>query len=336
MRTPTFGVLTTLLYLTTACGDDSAPDAPGSGGSGATGGGSGGTAAAASGGSGGSGAGSSGGTGGSTPASGGSGASGGSSSGCEGEFGPAETILEATGFYIASPSVTGDQLELFYVEEVIGVRQSTVKVLRRESGAEPFGAAETVQELSVCAAYEGQTLDVSGDGLRMYFTCHADELATAPLRRAVRPDRSSPFVIDPEPLGSVGVSIDLSSDELTALSATDGAGAAPRMYTRASATEGFGAGQAIPGIDVGLINPELSGDGLSLLGALPGDDYFYHLAIARRSAITEPFSGLTGEGLPTPPAAISYASPALSTDCRSLYFVRIDASGNFTLHVAKR
>jgi hypothetical protein len=316
-----------IVAVIAACGDDGASTNPTGG---AASGGAGGSAATASGGAGGSAATASGGTGG--DASGGM--AGANSGGCSGVFGPHELVREDPGLSIGTPTLTADELELFYVQESSDI-QSAVVVLRRASPAAPFSVPQAVPELSVCQMGEAQSLDVSADGLRIYFSCHQEGYKSAALRLASRAQRSSPFVPDPDPIGMVGLSIDVSRDELIAFSSANGAEQVPKVYTRPSLDDSFGGDEPVPGIEVDLLNPELSPDGLALLGAVR-TDLQHSLTVARRSSPSEAFSAQSADGLPAPPAGESYASPVLSADCRSLYFVRVDELGTFSLQVAHR
>ncbi len=83
---------------------------------------------------------------------------------------------------------------------------------------------------ATCAAEDYPALDVSDDGLRMYFTCLD---GPAPLRLATRTSRSAAWVVDADPIGTVGDSITVSGDELTAVGVRDLASSPrPDAYAR--------------------------------------------------------------------------------------------------------
>lgn len=327
-RTPLspFGLplLGTLSLGTLCCGPDQgqADGGPGASGAGAAQGGGAGTGSG-TGGQGGSGAGLGG-----TAAGGSSGAAGGNGAvECTGAFGPPELLFsdEDTG----SLSVTADELELFYSSA------SGAKIRTRQVRGEAFGEPTTLDQLAnACEADKTiVTLDVSEDGLRLYFTCssydtvgHAEE----PLMLAERESRSAEFDVADEPVGFVTSSFGVSADELVVYSLQldiDTVSGQTTMWERSSTDDPFGGPSAVPGITVQFAHPDESKDGLALYGALRPD---YRLAVASRRSAGAGFSAPVTDGLPSPPMGQRDASPAISADCRTLYFTRLPSASSTT------
>jgi hypothetical protein len=333
-------ILTCSLGLLVACGESQGPGAAGSGGNGNAGGNSasGGQSMAGSsnaragapagggseqGGGSSSGAGPAGGGGAGSVGGGGAGGSPSVSTGgmgmlsgvCEGAFQqPAPQILVGESI-LSSPTVTGDELELFFSVEGV------ISSYERASTDVVFSEATTVTELSGACAYVGG-LDVSLDGLRLYIAC-SDEAAgyLGPLRLATRADRAAPFVLSPQSLGTVGASISISEDERTlyAVTPTPGEGGYTHVYERASLDEPFGAGELVQGLGGSFRHPEISPDGLDLFGITGSDS---RLVVATRGTPEGPFSAPTNVGLPAPAANYRQFAPTVSESCR-LYYLNL-------------
>jgi hypothetical protein len=218
------------------------------------------------------------GAGGSEPSTAGSNGVGASAgAGAVGGGGPSGTLVNAhpvmfepSGSQISGISLTGDELELYYARNYDGF---SIMRARRPATTEPFGYPEYLAELvNVCGQNQRANPDVSGDGLSLYITCTqlvdvgmSEGIST--LRVARRPDRSSAFVLEPEPVGGVYASAGISADELVAYTDGEIFNTAPRMFMRASKTESFGEPQAVPGITEPLNSLDISDDGLALFGS---------------------------------------------------------------------
>jgi hypothetical protein len=196
---------------------------------------------------------------------------GGGSSGVSGRAYP--IFFEESGIQMNGISLTGDELELYYSRNYAGSPISSVVRRRRATKTEAFSVPEYPQELAdVCEPGERINPDVTEDGLALYVTCtQAVEIGTSEgvstLRVARRTDRSSAFVLEPEPIGGVFASAGISADELTAYTDGEIFNTAPSLFTRASKTESFGEPQPVPGITEPLNSLDISHDGLALFGS---------------------------------------------------------------------
>lgn len=202
--------------------------------------------------------------------------SGGSAMGrsCSGAVGPAAAVFtEAVGVRLGGVGLTGDELEVYYVQRLGDAPPGVVRRKRASKDA-PFGGVETLPELAdACRPDQHVNQDVTDDGLALYVTC-TDMVdiglpeGVSTLRVARRPDRASAFTLQTEPAGGVLASAGISADELTAYTDGEIYNTAPRMFTRATKAESFGGeAQPIPGIDVPFNSPDISNDGLVLFGA---------------------------------------------------------------------
>jgi hypothetical protein len=96
------------------------------------------------------------------------------------------------------------------------------------------------------------------------------------------------------------------------------------MQTRSDVNQAFGALGPAPGLPT-VRNPEPVPGGLMLFAA----DYssaraHAHLVTVERPDEESDFNAPSTTGLPTPPQGFGDYSPALSGDCRTLYFTRYD------------
>jgi hypothetical protein len=226
---------------------------------------------------------------------------------------------------ISSPTLAGDELELFFVQRQRDLRARHVFRIERSAKDQSFGDPIAVPELDdVCPLDDEWSLSITPDGLRLYIGCYTGNgMGTpGPLSLARRSARDAPFVLDVMTYGTVGHGVIVTADELTALSSAefDSAGRAPPVeYARENLDEAFGASRTIAGLEeVFLTAPSLSPDGYSLFGALRPD-----LITASRSALDAPFGEpavlFTGDT-----STLLYGSPEISADCRTLYFLRAD------------
>jgi hypothetical protein len=137
-----------------------------------------------------------------------------------------------------------------------------------------------------------------------------------------RPGPGAAFELPPEVVGEVGLSIGLTRDELTAYGTSlDPAIGAVVWHHRSSLSETFGPAKVAPGA-ISLSNPEPSPDGLALWGVVNVPNATRkQLAVSRWNEETQSYETPTRVGA-APAEGSSDASPALSSDCRSVYFTR--------------
>ncbi len=247
---------------------------------------------------------------------------------CSGDFGePAPLFVAATDAIPQSFTVSPEELELMYVSDAAGVRGIERRL--RESRAEAFGEATTPAELSdACDRVDSSltvgTIDLSPDGLTLYISCEVSVTVPATLVIAQRADLSSPFQVDTTLRGEVGPSFATADGREGYSNAPDSLDIVD-LFRRDDEMSPFtNAGS----LAIELRSPDPSDDGLRLYGTVPvaGSDSDYRLAVAERSSTVESFGPPSVEGLPAPPEGFSDATPAVSGDCRALYFLRYSAT----------
>jgi hypothetical protein len=210
------------------------------------------------------------------------------------------------------------ELELLYGAGPVGM--TTPRGFYRSVRAnrdQPFTPGEPVPELD--ATCGDATLlrsgDLSADGLRYYFTCYATfESGPAPLRVARRSSSSAAFVVDAESRGTVGAGPSISADELTLFTSPSALQGVPLVHSRGTTNEPFGTGTALGGL-VDLFTPEISPDGRFLFAARGPQ-----LVVSEHVGDTFSAPQVVHQ---KDPSAGAMGSPAISSDCRSLYFVDV-------------
>jgi hypothetical protein len=209
-----------------------------------------------------------------------------------------------------------------------GTRLPTVRT--RPTIDSAFGEPTILWEIStgceqVRPGTELAALDLSLDGRSLYLGCsdyNWEAGSSGPLLMFERPGPGTAFELPPEVVGEVGISIGLTRDELTAYGTSlDPAIGAVVWYHRSSLSEPFGPAKVAPGA-VSLSNPEPSPDGLALWGVVNVlNATRKQLAVSRWNEETQAYETPTRVGA-APSEGSSDASPALSSDCRSVYFTR--------------
>ncbi len=255
---------------------------------------------------------------------------------CSGTFGEAELFFEDPGWLSQALTPSADGLEFYYARLALdpdlddsGTRLPTVR--RRASADAEFGEPVLLSALATtCEAVRPGTefaaFDLSVDGKRLYMGCSDYGRvagSSGPLLLFERTATDESFVTPPLVIGEVGISVGLTRDELTAfaMSLDPNVNAVVR-YDRSSVAAPFGEGKVVSGTR-GLANPEPAPDGSSLWGvsAVPGGARL-QIVVFEWDASTESYQA-TGAPLGAPPEGTSDVSPALSRDCRAVYFSRI-------------
>jgi hypothetical protein len=245
---------------------------------------------------------------------------------------------------IASITVSPDELEVHFAMRDSGGLWHYIRSTRRiKTAVWPVG--EVVPELdAACDPSYERSIDLSRDGLRAYLVCFPDnQHADGLLRIARRPSVGAPFVLDARDYGTVGGSLAISADELVLYTSSSNyvTPGPPRMFTRSSVSENFGAAKAIPGLEggdagaqVNMTTPDPSPDGLSLFGSLDTS-----LVVVERSSPGGNFGAPTivDEGDPVN-RNILIGSPDVSADCKSIYYVHVGAAATpiYTINMQVR
>lgn len=252
------------------------------------------------------------------------GGTGGVRSACSGAFGSPGIMAADPNDHPNSLSPTGDELELFYIQgETTSNPTRRIVKRSRNNTNDIFGPVTPVTELaSACGTDIQGSIDVTDNGLRMYIDCEPqDTTQPTSVRIAQRTNRTSPFTMLNGTFGSVGYSISVSTDELT-LYATPPpvSNGVPAQYTRPTPDAPF-TGPTSIGISTNVFNPEPSYTGLELYGSDSTQ-----LLVAQRNSPTATFGTPTPVAGITPPTGMRDVTPAITPDCRAIYFVRIQTA----------
>ncbi len=230
---------------------------------------------------------------------------------CTGIFGLGTVIVPGV-LAASSPAVTADELEIFLGDG------PHFAVVRRSAVPAPFTARTALPELDAACASAGLAnpqIDVSADGLRVYFTCSS---AASPVFVAHRADRRSAFVVD----GTVADGVELLAvvdDERAIYGASGGA---PFRAIRAAIGEPFPTLHIVAELaTIQLTAPDLSPDGLTLYGSFAG-----HVVSYARPSASGTF-GTTPTTLDLATAGEMVGSPEIAPSCRTLYFLLRDTVG---------
>ncbi len=251
---------------------------------------------------------------------------------CSGSFGEPELLFYDENERTESLAPTGDELELFYVQSNADASVRRVAVRARTSASETFGDASFPQGLAdVCGSDRVDSVDISEDGLSLYVACIQQDLEEpATLRLAKRATRAEAFVVSAQSFGRVWHSISIGTDQLS-LYAQPASANAPVVSRRLSTSDPFPAAEAVE-IAGWLGNPDVNHSGLEIYGTVTNETTSLpQLVVAKRPATNLPFSEPTTAGLPE----VSAASPAISADCQTLYFVRVVADGGKPSYLAE-
>lgn len=237
--------------------------------------------------------------------------------GCGGTFGPGVLVFDGVSRALG-PAVTGDELELFFFDEVGEVGLAT-----RARTSDPFTTYRMVPELSaLCGGSTVTGVDVSEDGLRAYVACSVVGLVQA--HRSSR-DAGAAFVQDAV-VATTASTPAVVQDELELYDQMLGQ---VTRATRSSTSSPFSAPVPLTGLaGVGdTSSPDLSPDGLTLYVSLttpPGSSTRQLVSFTRASTSAE-FSASTQSFLGIESSTNS-GSPEVTASCRSMYFAQLDGS----------
>jgi hypothetical protein len=293
----------------------------------------GGAESAASGGGAGTGGGAGSGGNGGSAASGGSGGSSGGTLNCEGAFGLPRLLLDAGTQHLASPTLPGDELELFYVTYDPDGTNRRIRRSTRASRTETFPLGSEVAELNALCTdpAERAAIDITADALRAYVSCA--DTALGRMLLAQRTSKTAPFLAVGSVSTEIGGSAAVNATELAVYSTGASAGTTtPLVATRGSTAEPFGTPAPVPGLTgIDLVAPDPSPDELWLFGGFQGRQ----LSVAHRNTTSEPFGAPVDITVPL----FASGAPHVSVDCRRVYFIAIetaDAGSRWGIYVIER
>lgn len=270
---------------------------------------------------------------------------------CSGEFSEPEVLFEEPGWIAQALTPAANGLEFFYARLAVDLSLddsgSRIPTLRsRPSPDADFGPPVILTSLATaCEGAQTGTefagFDLSLDGKRLYMTCSSfsrEPGVTGPLLMFERSTWGDPFELPSTVVGEVGISVGLTRDELTAYGTSLDPTITPIVrYRRSSRSEPFGNAELVPEITQ-LGNPEPSPDGLALLGIISVPQTLStQIAAARIDEETLTFQEPAAILAP-PPEGTTDVSPALSSDCRAIYFARVvrGAAQTTEIMVARR
>lgn len=255
-------------------------------------------------------------------------------------FGPPVLVTELSSpAFDDDPTLTDDQLEIFFASNRVGGRSGDLWTATRPSTSDPWNAPIPIEALNTTT--NDACPSISPDGLTLFF-CHAVAGETD-LYYSVRATRSSPWaprmpIPELANVGSEEIGPSLTADAKTIYFASDRTGDF-ELYvaTRPLVTVPWGAPVGIAELSSPLIDtaPTIADDGLTLwfassrAGTLGRQDVY----VAARAGPGDPFVSTNVTEINT---ADSETDPWISPDGRTLYFARVDAAGDSEIFVAER
>lgn len=235
-------------------------------------------------------------------------------------------------------TLTGDMLEIFFESDRVAVGQSDIYTAKRASVTDPWSTPTRIDELST--AYLETSMEVSTDGLTMYFSSNRPPSTTVDVFVTTRPNRSSPWTA-PVMVSTISSMSDNDynaqpwSDTVLFLgSARLPASGGSDVYrsTRSSKSDVWGAPVVVPGLDSNRYEGEAFADATGAIwftGDAAGDDDIWR---------AEP----NGDGTFKPAQLVNEIcgadvenDPWLSPDGHTIYFTST-RSGSLDIYVAHR
>lgn len=249
---------------------------------------------------------------------------------CGGTFGEPHLLFQDAGeYHLNSPSITADELSMYYLETPAAEELDEATTLeRRVVRRERTSLSEPFSEPTVHAEFDGaceptarlDTIQVSRDGLRLYWMCAPlDGPLEGDLRMASRPNQSAPFELSTLSLGPTSFQFNVSIDELSLLSFSSPDDPDILLSRRDSREEPFSDPVTVVDAAAGLQWPDLGPDNTTLVGTRISAA-IHRVVVATRSSDLGTFETFTNEGMPAT-ANGPDLGPTLSNDCKRLYFV---------------
>jgi hypothetical protein len=223
---------------------------------------------------------------------------------------------------VSALTLSPDELELIYNADILGGSNPALYSARRASKTDMFSNPVGLPELDAACTSPIHTRsgDLSFDGLTFYFACYlSTERKPTPLRVARRTSLDAPFVLEPEPIGELIAGPSVSRDELELFSAL--ADVPAMRLGRDDISEPFGPAEPVAGFEMlALATPDIAANGRDIfVSQTTTGGSSYGIARATRSGPGAAFGPLEWV-LPENPDE-AFRSPAISNDCRSLYYV---------------
>ena len=181
-------------------------------------------------------------------------------------FGAPQTVTELDGgSFSGNPTVTGDQLEIYFDSTRSG--QNCMYTATRANTGDTWGAP-----VEVLCGYSGPY--VTADGLALYFNSVLDSTEEGAIYSSTRASRgdafSNPTLVASLPSSPASGYPALSGDQLAIYyEAESGASGLLELWqaTRASSSDAFANPERIPGIATGAEDVSVTADGLELFFA---------------------------------------------------------------------
>jgi len=256
---------------------------------------------------------------------------------CTGTFGDPTLVMDGAGMRIGGLTLGADELELIYEDRPMdNTAAHHFRRSLRTSTDEEFPPGDALDELD--AACDEPTWSRSGeltnDGLRLYFTCYeALESEPQPIHIARRKTVDAPFVVDKATYGTSRSGLALDSDELMIVTSPAMEAGPLFAHTRATTSDAFGDELNLIGLD-GLVTPDLSSDGRHLFASRYTKVNQNSLVTSERTGPTTFSTALTIRQLGD--QVLVVGSPAISADCRSLYYVSVANGPEYSIMVMRR
>jgi hypothetical protein len=256
-----------------------------------------------------------------------------------GPFGAPELVtISMSGVRDDDITLTGDMLEIFFESDRVAIGQSDIYTSRRASVNDAWSLPVRVDELST--AFLETSMEVSVDGLTLYFSSNRPPSMTVDVFVATRPDRASPWnapvlvsslstananEYNAQPWGDTVIY--LGSDRMPARGGSD-----IFRATRTDATAAWSQPTDVAGLDTNRYEGEAFVDAIGAVwftGDMEGDDDLYRAEPDGSGGFETP------QLVPGINTAYAENDAWLSPDGHTLYFTST-RGGSLDIYVARR
>ena len=255
-----------------------------------------------------------------------------------GPFGtPTLVPISLSGVRDDDVTLTGDMLEMYFESDREAVGQSDIYMARRASVTDPWPTPKRVTELST--TYLETSMEVSPDGLTIYFSSNRPPASNIDVFVATRANRSSPWS-EPTLVSALSsASNDYNAQPwsdtvlyMTSDRAPVRGGSDVFRATRGQPSSAWSAPVIVPGLDTSYYEGEAFADATGAIwftGDAEGDDDLWR-AEPNGDGTFKPAQLVTEIGTPA-----SENDPWLSPDGHTLYFTS-NRNGSLDIFVAHR